>query len=52
MMDWRDFRLACHNYLLVIMDMWIPFQIPAESMEDTDKAGSKVFRLVKIEEHP
>lgn len=21
MMDWRNFRLTCHNYLLVIMDV-------------------------------
>lgn len=25
------------------MDVWIPFQIPAEGMEDHDEAGSKVF---------
>lgn len=33
------------------MDVWIPFQIPAKGMEDADKARSKVFGLVKFEEH-
>ena len=33
------------------MDMRIPFQIPPEGMQDADKARSKVFGLVKLEEH-
>ena len=33
------------------MDVRIPFQIPPEGMQDADKARSKVFGLVKLEEH-
>lgn len=46
-----SYCLTCHNYLLVIMDMRIPFQIPSKGMEDADKARSKVFGPVKFEEH-
>ncbi len=34
------------------MDMRIPFERSAESMEDTDKAGDKVFGPVDLAEHP
>lgn len=34
------------------MDVRIPFQIPAEGMQDTDKARSKVFGLIKLGKHP
>lgn len=34
------------------MDMGIPFQIPAKSMKDTDKAWGKVFRFVELKKHP
>jgi len=33
------------------MDVRIPFQIPSKGMEDTVKARSKEFGLVKFEEH-
>ena len=32
------------------VDMGIPFEGPAESMEDTDEAGNKVFTFIKIVE--
>ena len=41
----------CHNIPLVIMDVWIPFERSSEGMKDADKARSKVFGLVKLEEH-
>ncbi len=31
--------------------MWIPFQIPAEGMEDHDKARGKVHGLVLLKKH-
>jgi len=33
------------------VDMWIPFQIPAECVEDHDKAGGEVHGLVLFEKH-
>jgi len=29
------------------MDMWIPFEVPAESMQDHNEAGGKVFGFVR-----
>ena len=34
------------------VDMGIPFEIPAESMENHDITGSIVFGMVQIEKHP
>ena len=34
------------------VDMGIPFEGPAESMEDTDKTGDKIFAFVQLVEHP
>lgn len=34
------------------VDVWVPFQVSAEGMEDTDKARGKVLGLVKVEKHP
>lgn len=34
------------------MDMWIPFERPAEGMQDTDETGDKVFAFVHFMEHP
>lgn len=34
------------------VDVRIPFEIPAKSMEDHDVAGSKIFGMVQIEKHP
>lgn len=33
------------------VDMWIPFEVTAKGMQDTDKAGSKTFRFVGGLEH-
>ncbi len=33
------------------MDMWIPFQRPAEGMQDTDEAGDKVSAFIDFMEH-
>lgn len=33
------------------MDMRIPFEIPAESVQDHDETGSEVFDLVDLKEH-
>ena len=30
----------------------IPFEIPAKSMEDHDVAGSKFFGMVQVKKHP
>ena len=34
-------RFPCHNILLVIMDMGVPFEIPAEDMEGHESILSK-----------
>ena len=41
----------CHNILLVIMNVGIPFEIAAKSMKDHDIAGSEVLGMVQIEKH-
>lgn len=41
--------MACHNYLLVIMDMWIPTKRASEGMKDADKPRDKVFGFVQGE---
>ena len=33
------------------VDMGVPFQIPAESMEDHDKAGREVHGFIEFQEH-
>ena len=33
------------------MDMWVPFQIPAEGVQDHDKTGSKVHGLILLGKH-
>ena len=33
------------------MDMRVPFEIASEGMEDANKAGSEVFRLIYVVEH-
>ena len=33
------------------VDMRIPFEVPAKSMEDHDKAGSKIFGFIQLEKH-
>ena len=33
------------------VDMWVPFQIPAEGMQDHDKARSKIHGLVLLGKH-
>ena len=43
--------MTCHNYLLVIMDVWIPTERAAEGMKDTDKPRSKEFGFVIFMEH-
>ncbi len=32
---------TCHNYLLSIMDMWIPLQIASISMQGDDESGNE-----------
>ena len=34
------------------VDVGIPFENPAKSMEDHDIAGSKIFGMVQIKKHP
>ena len=34
------------------VDVRIPFEIPAKSMEDHDVAGSKIFGMVQVKKHP
>ena len=34
------------------VDVRIPFETPAKSMENHDVAGSKIFGMVQIEKHP
>ena len=34
------------------VDVGIPFEIPAKSMEDHDVAGSKIFGMVQVKKHP
>ena len=41
--------MTCHNYLLVIMDVWIPTERAAEGMKDTDKPRDKVSGFVQRE---
>ena len=41
--------MTCHNYLLVIMDVWIPTERAAEGMKDTDKPRDKVSGFVQGE---
>ena len=36
---------------LVIMDMWIPLQIPSKGMEHHDKSGSEIQGLVLLAKH-
>ena len=36
---------------LVIMDMWIPLQIPSKGMEHHDKSGSEIQGLVLLVKH-
>ena len=33
------------------VDIGIPFEIPAECMEDHDIAGSEIFGMVQVEKH-
>ena len=33
------------------MDMWIPFEIPAKSMENHDKSRRKIFGFIHLEKH-
>ncbi len=44
-------KIASASFRNQGMDVRIPFQIPSKGMEDADKARSKVFGLVKFEEH-
>lgn len=34
------------------VDVRIPFEIPAEGMENHDIAGSEIFGMVQVEKHP
>ena len=34
------------------VDVRIPFEIPAEGMEDHDIAGSVIFGMIEIKKHP
>ena len=34
------------------VDVRIPFEIPAKSVEDHDVAGSKIFGMVQVKKHP
>ena len=34
------------------VNVGIPFEIPAKSMEDHDVAGSKIFGMVQVKKHP
>lgn len=34
------------------VDVGIPFEVPAEGMEDHDIAGSVIFGMIEIEKHP
>lgn len=36
---------------LVIMDMWIPLQIPSKGMEHHDKSGSEIQGLALLVKH-
>ena len=33
------------------MDMRIPLEVPTESVKNTDKTGSKVFRVIRVIKH-
>lgn len=33
------------------MDMWVPFQVSAKRMENTDKARGKIFVFIEFEKH-
>lgn len=34
------------------MDVWIPLEVPAKSMQDHDKTGSKISGFIQQEKHP
>ena len=44
-------ELAGTTFRNKAMDMRVPFEIASEGMEDANKAGSEVFRLIYVLEH-
>ena len=46
-----NFMVAVPTFGDEAMDMGIPFEIPAEGVENHDKAWCKVLRLIQVEKH-
>ncbi len=45
------YPFSFHNSPLVIVDVRVPFQFPAERVEDADETGSEKLRFVVFVEH-
>lgn len=47
-----DGMIACPAFRNEGMDMRVPLEVPAESVEDADEPWGEVFRFVDFVEHP